>query len=65
MNWNGKKQRQQREKAKFTLTELGDRCGVTGANLGSIERNGTQPNVCLAVRIAEVLGKPVNWFIAR
>jgi transcriptional regulator with XRE-family HTH domain len=63
MKWDGEKQRQQRERKKFTLEELGDKCKVTGANLGSIERNGTQPNVCLAIRIAEVLDKPVKWFI--
>jgi transcriptional regulator with XRE-family HTH domain len=63
MKWDGAKQRERRELLMFTLEELGDKCKVTGANLGSIERNGTQPNICLAIRIAEALEKPIKWFI--
>jgi len=56
--------RQAREELDLSQEELGRRYGASGAHISQIERGKRGIGLKSLQRLAEVLGKPVAWFIA-
>lgn len=61
--WQGKTQKQQREKLGYSQGELAKLIGVTQGNISALEMKLTQPRVGMAMDIARVLQKPLDFFI--
>jgi len=57
----GRRCRLQREKMGISVTGLANMVGVSKGFISNMERNGSVPNVYLALRIADALSVPVHW----
>lgn len=64
MKWSGEKQRKQREKLGYTLSELAKLLGISKSHLWGIEK-GVQPSVGLAFEIANILKKLPIFFMEK
>jgi transcriptional regulator with XRE-family HTH domain len=52
-----------RQKRGWTLDELSASCGVSRSMLSQIERNGVNPTVAVALRIAQAFGIPLGTLV--
>jgi transcriptional regulator with XRE-family HTH domain len=59
----GRRIRQARESAGMTQEELGRRLGISGVALGHYERAARSVGIADLERIAEILRRPVTWFL--
>lgn len=55
--------KQAREGAGFSQGRLGDCLGIDQSAVSKIENGTTEVGAIRLVKIAEILGKPVTWFL--
>src|SRR6185369_13655125 len=55
--------RELRQRKGWTLDELSASCGVSRSMLSQIERNGVNPTVAVALRIAQAFGIPLGTLV--
>lgn len=59
----GRRIRQARETAGLTQEELGRRLGISGVAVGHYERAARAVGIAELERIAEILRRPIAWFL--
>src|SRR5436190_15264689 len=59
----GDRVRELRQKKGWTLDALSAACGVSRSMLSQIERNGVNPSVAVALRIAQAFGIPLGTLV--
>lgn len=59
----GRRIRQARESAALTQEELGRQLGISGVAVGHYERAARSIGIAELERIAEILRRPVTWFL--
>ena len=63
--WCGKKQEELRLKLGYSQGELGRHCGTSQQYIATVEAKGCQPRLGMAILIAGVLRKPLEYFIIK
>lgn len=61
--WVGRNFRDERERQMLSLAALGDKVGVTSPMLLRYEAGRNRLSLYRAVRMAEALGRPINYFL--
>lgn len=61
----GRRIRQARESAGLTQEDLGRRLEISGVAVGHYERGARSVGIAELERIADILGRPVTWFLRR